>query len=634
MILTNQSAAVTDLESDNHYLPAIHTQWNNGAVQTFVTTHTNVLATWAQGTAGPTQADVMASFSSRGPLGDWIKPDVTAPGVQVLAGTTPQPDQTTADNGPPGNLYMAIAGTSMSSPHSAGVSALVKAAHPDWTPAEIKSALMTSSVQSVVKEDGTTAADPFDMGAGSIRADRAVNPTLVFDETYTRFVAAGSDPLHRIDLNVPSVNAPTFLGSITTSRTAINVSGQNQVLKVSTSAPAGATITVGTNNGNLNVKAGDSLTFPITISGPTLATGQYFGRITLAPQKAGATPVTIPVAFRKVATAAGAVGLTHSCAPTTFPVTGSSHCTVSVSNFAPVPADVSVQVAGSPGLHYANVSAPASLVGPHFGATWKGTLTPALPPAVTAINNITGSGPAGGYLPLSLFGIPAVSGVGDDTITNFNVPTFYYGGEPYSRIGLVSNGYVVIGGGTGADVNFFPQTFPNASKPNNVVAPFWTDLAPNHGGALRIGTLTDGSTTWLVVDFDHVQNFSNPTSHSGEIWFRLASGAAGTGPSSEQITIDYGSGSAPGNAAAGDPGSAMNWGAENRDGTSGKNIASAPADGSEYRPVLAPPTAGGTATFGYDASADEAKTYTSTASMTSSVTPGTSQSVQTLTVTP
>ena len=154
MILTNNSAAVTDLESDNHYLPAIQTQFNSNAVATFVTGHTNVMATWAQGTAQPAQADVMASFSSRGPTGDWIKPDVTAPGVQVLAGTTPQPDQTTADNGPPGNLYMAIAGTSMSSPHSAGVSILVKAAHPTWTPEEIKSALMTSSVQDVVKEDG------------------------------------------------------------------------------------------------------------------------------------------------------------------------------------------------------------------------------------------------------------------------------------------------------------------------------------------------------------------------------------------------------------------------------------------------------------------------------------------------
>ena len=102
MILYNNSAAVTDLESDNHYLPAIQTQFNSNAVANFVTTHTNVMATWAQGTAQPAQADVMASFSSRGPTGDWIKPDVTAPGVQVLAGWTPQPDQTTADNGPPG----------------------------------------------------------------------------------------------------------------------------------------------------------------------------------------------------------------------------------------------------------------------------------------------------------------------------------------------------------------------------------------------------------------------------------------------------------------------------------------------------------------------------------------------------
>ena len=222
----NQSAAVTDLESDNHYLPAIHTQWNGGSLQAFVTGHTNVMATWAQGTASRAQADVMASFSSRGPTGDWIKPDVTAPGVQVLAGWTPAADQTTADNGPPGNLYAAIAGTSMSSPHSAGVSALVKAAHPTWTPAEIKSALMTSSVQTVVKEDGVTPADPFDMGAGSIRADRAVNPTLVFNETYANMVAAGSDPLHRIDLNIASIDATTFTGSVTTTRTAINVSGK------------------------------------------------------------------------------------------------------------------------------------------------------------------------------------------------------------------------------------------------------------------------------------------------------------------------------------------------------------------------------------------------------------------------
>ena len=126
-------------------------------------------------------------------------PTSPRPGVQILAGMTPQPTGRPLAGGPPGKLFQAIAGTSMSSPHSAGVSALVKAAHPDWTPAMIKSALMTSAVQDVLKEDGVTPADPFDAGAGSIRANRAVNPTLVFDETYADFVAVGgrSAPPHR-----------------------------------------------------------------------------------------------------------------------------------------------------------------------------------------------------------------------------------------------------------------------------------------------------------------------------------------------------------------------------------------------------------------------------------------------------
>jgi hypothetical protein len=532
---------------------------------------------------------------------------------------TPQPTGIT--NGPPGNYYQAIAGTSMSSPHAAGVSALVKAAHPTWTPEMIKSALMTSSVQSVVKEDGVTPATPFDDGAGSIRADRAVNPTLVFNETYADFVAAGADPLHRIDLNLASVDAPTMSGEITTQRTAINVSGQNQVLKVGTVAPAGATITVGTSNGNLSVKAGGSITFPIKISAPSLANGQYFGRITLDPQKAGATSVTIPVAFNK---RQGLVTFTHTCSPLSFALGASSHCTVSAGNLAPTAANASITVNGSPGLHYSNVSAPATLVGPQNGVQWSGTLGPSLPPTVTSITPT--SGPAGGYLPLSAFGITPIAGVGDDTITNFNVPAFYYGGETYTRVGIVSNGYVVIGGGDGSDVNYAPQTFPNSARPNNVVAPFWTDLNPPAGGFIRIATLTDGTNTWLVIDYAAVRNFSNATTHTGELWFQTSDGS----PASEQITISYGAA----NASAGDPGSGINWGAENRTGTSGVNMSAPPANDTEFSVNTGPPTVGGSVTFTYDASADTPGSYNTVASMTSNVTPGIAQVVQTLTVTP
>ena len=464
------------------------------------------------------------------------------------------------------------------------------------------------------------------MGAGSIRADRAVNPTLVFNETAADFAAAQGDPLHRIDINIPSVNAPTMLGSISTDRTAINVSGRNQVFKVKTVAPAGASITVGRNNGNLSVQAGKSLTFEITINGRALAAGQYFGRITLSPQ-GGGTPVTIPVAFRKVATAAGAVSLTHACAPTAFERSESATCTVAVANFAPVNADVDVDVSGTNGLRYSDASAPARLVKANKGVTWSGTLSPALAPRVASIVPVDR---IGGYLPLSAFGIAPVAGVGDDSISNFDVPTYFYGGEPYSRIGVVSNGYVVIGGGTASDVVFDPQTFPNASRPNNVVAPLWNDLNPSAtgAGAIRVATLTDGASTWLVVDYAGVRNFSNPTTHTMELWFQLASGAAGTGPESEQITLTYGAA----NTASPDPASGGSSGAENRDGTSGQNLTT-PADNTEWAVNLTGPTAGGTATFTYRATGGPG-VYDSVARMTSNVTPGTSEASQRLIIAP
>jgi subtilisin family serine protease len=629
MILYNQSAAVTDLESDNHYLPAIQTQFNANAIASFVSGHTNVMATWAQGTATPAQPDVMASFSSRGPLGDWIKPDVTAPGVQVLAGTTPQPDQTTADNGPPGNLFMAIAGTSMSSPHAAGVSALVKAAHPTWTPAEIKSALMTSSVQGVVKEDGVTPADAFDMGAGSIRADRAVNPTLVFNATTADMVAAGNDPLHRIDLNIPSIDATTMSGSISTHRTAINVSGKKQVFDVQITEPAGVTITVGNDNHTLQIDKDGTLTFPISIDAPSVANGQYQGRIDLVPNKgSGANKVTIPVAFVKKQ---GAVTLTNNCSPLSFAAfTGASHCTARVANFSPQSATAALNIADSVQgrkLQYENIGAPGSVVGRADGVQWSGSLTPAIPPQVTGFT--LGAGEPFGYVPLSALGVSPVSGVGDDTISNFTLGTpVLYGAEQYTGIGVVSNGYVVLGGGTSADIVFTPQHFPNAARPNNVIAPMWSDLNPSATGAghLYVASLSSGTQRWLVVDWEGVKNFGNATTHSFEIW--LANTASSTG---EQVTIAYGP---DGNAGSGDPDSGQNWGAENRDGTSGANISSAPANSTQYRVNVTGLTAGGAVAIPYDITSDEVGTWDSVASMTSNRTPGITQVVTTLTVTP
>jgi Subtilase family/PA domain len=628
MILYNQSAGVTDLESDNHYLPAIQTQFDSNAIANFVSSHTNVMATWAQGSATPSQSDVMASFSSRGPDGDWLKPDLVAPGVQVLAGTTPQPDQTTADNGPPGNLFMAIAGTSMATPHSAGSSILVKAAHPSWTPEEIKSALMTSSVQDVVKEDGTTPAGVFDDGAGSIRVDRAVNPTLVFNETYADFVAAGADKLDRVDLNIPSIDETTFSGNLVTHRTAINVSGKNQNLAVQITEPAGVTITVGKKNHDLHVDKHGSTTFPIEINAPDVADGQYEARIDLVP-KNGSNKVTIPVAFVKTQ---GAVTLSNTCSPTTFAKkNGISHCTVSAQNLGSVTANARILVAarekGKP-LQYKNVGLPGSVVGPGEGVQWSGPLSPALAPQV---ESIAPGGEPYGYIPLSALGVTPIAGVGDETISNFGTPTFYYGGESYSGVGMVSDGYAVIGGGDSNDVNFAPQTFPNPARPNNVVAPFWTDLNPSFGGNMYIASIGDGTDNWIVLDWEAVRNYDTADTHTFEIWIRLPGGTGGSGAGSEQISMAYG---ANGVQDPDNPAGDSNWGAENRDGSSGISLTAYPGDNTTELVTLGAPTAGGQVTIPFDIGSKKVGTWHSDASLTSDQTKGTTVVPQALTVTP
>ena len=181
MVLYNTTQR--DLETDNHWVPTIHIDSGAGAqVLAFTSAHSNTVVlgdiTLSQRKIDRRFGDLIADFSSRGPLPDdqlgISKPDLAAPGVQILAGTTPQPGL--PEGGPPGELFQAIAGTSMSSPHVAGAGALLKALHPDWTPGQIKSALMTTAWTKVLKQDGVTPADPYDMGSGPDGSDPRRRP--------------------------------------------------------------------------------------------------------------------------------------------------------------------------------------------------------------------------------------------------------------------------------------------------------------------------------------------------------------------------------------------------------------------------------------------------------------------------
>ena len=160
--------------------------------------------------------DVLASFSSRGPAGNFnlVKPDITAPGVDVLAvmsGTTLTGSE---------QLVGLMSGTSMASPHHAGAAALMRQAHPTWTPTEIRSALQMTATTSVWLENGTSPATPFAMGSGRVRLERAVRAGLVMNETLTRFQNANpSAGGQEWTLNLPTMARQSCPNPCTFTRT-------------------------------------------------------------------------------------------------------------------------------------------------------------------------------------------------------------------------------------------------------------------------------------------------------------------------------------------------------------------------------------------------------------------------------
>jgi hypothetical protein len=490
MILYNPTLA--DVETDNHWLPAVHLA-DGTAFKAFLTAHPGSTATFTAGAKTSGQGDVMAAFSSRGPGGLFIKPDVTAPGVQILAGHTPVPESIT--QGPPGEYFQAIAGTSMSAPHVAGAAILVRAVRPFWTPGQVKSALMTSARTTVVKEDLTTPADPLDMGAGRIDVAAAIAAPLTFDESAANFFDFGNDPLYAIDLNLPSVNAPVMPGRVITSRTAVNSSGRTQSYTVAVTSPANSQITVSPSSFTLAAGKAVKLTITIKSSAPTRA--QRFGtvRITAVAGVGTNRVVTrahLPVAFVKTQ---GDVKLTQTCAPTQIKVGLTTLCSITASNKGFTDQEVDLATSTTTRLAVTTVLR-ATKVNSHT-VRKQDVLLAGGEPGVPSV------GPLGseGYFSLEGLGVPAIP-VGDEEVLNFDVPSFLYGGVSYTRIGVDTNGYVVVGGGTADDNECCNlPAGPSPNRPNNVLAPFWTDLDGSSSDGLFVAELTSGGDSWIVVEY-------------------------------------------------------------------------------------------------------------------------------------
>ncbi|GJM97949.1 hypothetical protein PR202_ga14915 [Eleusine coracana subsp. coracana] len=211
-------------------------------------------------------APQVAAFSSRGPNSltpEILKPDVTAPGLNILAAWSP------AKN----NMHLNIlSGTSMACPHVTGIAALVKSLHPSWSPSAIKSAIMTTATvldtkRKTIKTDPDgRIATPFDLGSGSMDPIKALNPGIIFDaqpEDYKSFLCSiGYDDrsLHLVtgdnstcshrasssvtSLNYPAITVPCLKKSYLVTRTVTNVGNPWSTYRAIVSAPRGINVTV------------------------------------------------------------------------------------------------------------------------------------------------------------------------------------------------------------------------------------------------------------------------------------------------------------------------------------------------------------------------------------------------------
>ncbi|MFC3456842.1 MULTISPECIES: S8 family serine peptidase [Massilia] len=254
------------LVAETHSVPSVHVSAADGAaIKAYAAAQqqaaTSALSKFVVGTK---PAPIMAGFSSRGPnMGDSniLKPDLTAPGVDILASVTPAltPAQHAAvvsgELVPPA-AYASYQGTSMSSPHVAGLALLLRQAHPDWSPAAIKSALMTTGYSTL--NDNLPGAQngllPWAQGAGHVDPNKAVNPGLVYDAGKADFVAyqckvnkAAVSPAsdcttygtldETYNLNLPSITVSGVQGNVTVRRTVTNVGGASATYNAVASVP-------------------------------------------------------------------------------------------------------------------------------------------------------------------------------------------------------------------------------------------------------------------------------------------------------------------------------------------------------------------------------------------------------------
>ncbi|BFT30313.1 hypothetical protein D210916BOD24_14890 [Alteromonas sp. D210916BOD_24] len=459
-------------------------------------------------------ADIVNESSSRGPGGDatFLKPNIAAPGTRIFSGESPDAP------GHEGENFSFKGGTSMASPHVAGAAALIKQMHPDWSAAQIKSALVTSSVRNVLKEDALTPADNFDIGAGRLDLTRASTVEL----TYSDISLADSNCYLSCEMSITVTN--TSDAAVTVDATAIFDDAQI----VATVTPDVATIA-----------AGASAEITVMVDVTTADTGSWsFGGINWSDTDAATTDYFIPVALYPISSdepslfdsdvsasvaGEGQVVVTEAYA-TNSDVTGMISITGSVDHkYAIKPATISAVKNGN--------QEPVTYDAEKREIYWQGALNTAsfaMTPDSSIGDMLEGFG-LPRYVPMSMIGVTPLTCTSscDDASIPISLPRpITYLGSEYTTMQISSNGFVSLGSSSGNVTTPFAEILPSLSEPNNVVAPYWTDFDLSGGDGTGNLYAVSLSTGHFVVEWENAQLWAEEgTSFNFQLWFDYASGA-------------------------------------------------------------------------------------------------------------
>ncbi|XP_024524941.1 subtilisin-like protease SBT5.3 isoform X2 [Selaginella moellendorffii] len=191
MILANSPSDGSQTQATFHVLPATNVNSEAAAaIFAYLNASSSPTATLTASTTvtGIKPAPTMAPFSSRGPnmlIPDILKPDVTAPGVNILASFSEAASPIT-NNSTRALKFFVASGTSMACPHVSGVASMLKALYPEWSPAAIMSAIVTTARsrdnrEQLILADDSQVAGAFNFGSGHVDPNAAADPGLVYD---------------------------------------------------------------------------------------------------------------------------------------------------------------------------------------------------------------------------------------------------------------------------------------------------------------------------------------------------------------------------------------------------------------------------------------------------------------------